>query len=241
MSRIQVVEEIHKPSRKNFKRRRVIIKGLDDLWQADLVEMGAFSKQNKNYRFLMTVIDTFSKYSFAIPLKNKTGESVTKAMKFIFETYKRHPKNLQTDDGKEFYNNKFKSLMRDYHINHYSTFSSLKASIVERFNRTLKENMWKEFSLSGNYKWVEIVEKLVDKYNNTKHRTIKMKPCDVNKKNANQLLSTIYNHIKVAAPAKFKVGDFVRISKFKHVFEKGYNQTGAQKFSRYKRYKIFKI
>jgi len=222
MSKREVVEELHKPARRNFIRRRVIIKGYDDLWQADLVEMGNYEKKNNGYRFLLTVIDTFSKYAWAIPIKNKTAESVTNAMKSVFEESKRYPKNLQTDDGKEFFNNIFKNLMKKYQINHYSTFSSLKASIVERFNRTLKEKMWKEFSLNGNYKWVHIISKLVNQYNNTKHRTIKRRPVDVNKKNANELLKTIYSHIKVLPPPKFKVGDSVRVSKFKHLFEKGY-------------------
>lgn len=222
MSKREVVEELHKPARRNFKRRRVIIKGFDDLWQADLVEMGSYAKENKGFKFLLTVIDCFSKYAWAIPIKAKTSENVTKAMQNIFLTSKRHPQNLQTDDGKEFFNKIFKKLMDKYHINHYSTFSILKASIVERFNRTLKEKMWKEFSFNGNYKWINLIQELTKQYNNTKHRTIKKRPSDVNKDNAENLLKTIYNHIKISPPYKFKIGDLVRISKYKHVFEKGY-------------------
>lgn len=222
MSKRQVVNELHKPARRNFKRRRVIIKGLDELWQADLVEMGVHSSQNKNYKFLLTVIDTFSKFAWAIPIKNKTGSSVTEAMKSIFDESKRIPKNLQTDDGKEFFNKNFQNLMATHNINHYSTFSSLKASIVERFNRTLKEKMWKEFSFNGSYKWINIIQKLVDEYNHSKHRTIQMRPCDVSIRNEIHLLSTVYSHIKIAIKPKFKIGDYVRISKYKHVFEKGY-------------------
>jgi hypothetical protein len=140
----------------------------------------------------------------------------------IFITSKRYPKNLQTDNGKEFYNKMFSDLMRKYKINHYSTFSSLKASIIERFNRTLKEKMWREFSLNGSYKWVNLLETLTYQYNNSKHRTIKMKPSEVNKQNASKLMSTVYNRIKITHTPKFKTGDFVRISKFKHLFEKGY-------------------
>lgn len=222
MSKRDVVQEIHKPARRNFKRRRVIIKGFDDLWQADLVEMQEYSKQNNGYRYLLTVIDTFSKYAWAIPIKSKTAESVSQAFHSIFEKSKRHPKNLQTDHGKEFYNKIFADLMKKYDINHYSTFSTLKASIVERFNRTLKERMWKEFSLNGNYKWLELIDKIVLQYNNTKHRTIKLKPSQVSKKDNKKLLSTVYNHIKISVPTKFSLGDHVRISKNKYLFEKGY-------------------
>lgn len=195
---------------------------MDDHWQIDLVEMGAYSKENKGYKFLLTVIDTFSKYSWAIPIKNKTGIEVTTAMKSIFDKSERIPKNIQSDDGKEFYNKSFQQLMQNYKINHYSTYSSLKASIVERFNRTLKNMMWTEFSVNGNYQWITIIKMLVYKYNNTYHKTIKKAPAKVNNSNEENLLSTVYKHIKATPQPKYKIGDFVRISKYKHLFEKGY-------------------
>lgn len=221
MSKRQVVNELHKPARKNFKRRRVIIKGFDDLWQADLVEMGAYAELNKDFRYLLTVIDTFSKFAWAIPIKRKTGLEVTTAMQSIFNEG-RSPQNLQTDDGKEFFNSAFQKLMKTYNINHYSTYSTLKASIVERWNRTLKTAMWKEFSMNGTYQWINILKKLVNDYNKRKHSTIKMRPCDVTSNEEKHLLSTVYNHIKIIDRGRYKVGDFVRISKHKHVFEKGY-------------------
>jgi len=112
--------------------------------------------------------------------------------------------------------------MKRYEINHYSTFSTLKASIVERFNRTLKELMWREFSFNGKYTWLQIYKELINNYNNRKHRTIKMKPIDVNAKNEKQILMRSYNHLKIFTNGDFKEGDHVRISKYKHVFEKGY-------------------
>ena len=98
----------------------------------------------------------------------------------------------------------------------------MKASIVERFNRTLKNGMWKLFTLNGNYKWIDSLPHLVSNYNARKHRTIGMRPIDVTPAIAGKLLATVYNHVKIAAPAKFKVGDPVRVSKFKTIFEKGY-------------------
>src|SRR5699024_2997483 len=129
---------------------------------------------------------------------------------------------LQTDNGSEFYNSHFQDLMKKYNINHYSTFSILKASIIERLNRTLKGMMWKTFSLNGNYKWINILQDLIDKYNSSIHRTIKMRPRDVNKRKEKLLLKTVYGKIKTFPMPKFKVGDSVRISKYKHLFEKGY-------------------
>lgn len=141
MSKRNVVQELHKPARRHFIRRRVVIKGLDDLWQADLVEMIPYNRENNKHNYLLTVIDTFSKYAWAVPLKNKSASSATAAMKSISDSSHRMPENLQTDDGKEFFNKIFQDLMRTHNINHYSTYSTLKASIVERFNRTLKEKM----------------------------------------------------------------------------------------------------
>jgi hypothetical protein len=220
MSKKQLVDELHKPARRNFKRRTVILKGINDLWQADLVEMGEYASDNNGYRYLLTVIDTFSKFAWALPVKTKSGVEITKTMNQIL--IKHSPTHLQTDNGKEFYNNNFQNLMKRYNINHYSTYTSLKASIVERFNRTLKGWMWKQFSLNGNYKWIDNIQDLVNKYNSTIHRTIKMRPRDVNFTNEKTLLNTVYNKIKTFPLPKFKIGEKVRISKHKYLFEKGY-------------------
>lgn len=220
MTKQQLVNELHKPARRNFKRRTVILKGINDLWQADLVEMGEYSSENNGFRYLLTVIDAFTKFAWALPIKTKSGPEVTNAMKQIL--IKQSPKHLQTDNGKEFYNVHFGNLMKKHAVNHYSTFTTLKASIVERFNRTLKGLMWKQFSLNGNYKWTNIVRDLVKKYNSTVHTTIKMRPCDVNSTNEKKLLNTVYSKIKTLPLPKFKVGEKVRISKYKHLFEKGY-------------------
>lgn len=217
-----LVDELHKPARRNYLRRHVDIRGLDETWQADLVDMSAYASKNSGYKFLLTVIDIFSKYAWAVAIKTKNGKDVTNAMKSILGH--RVPHKLHVDQGKEFYNKEFKSLMKKYNIELYSTFSNLKASICERFNRTLKTNMWKQFTLRGNYKWVDILPELVEKYNNKIHRTIKMKPSDVNGKNEKQLLRNVYKHhqIQEQYKRKFKIGDKVRVSRYKHVFEKGY-------------------
>lgn len=222
MERRQVVNELHKPARKNFPRRRVITKGIDDLWQADLVELGAYYKENNNFRFLLVVIDTFSKFSWVSPLKNKTADEITNALRKIIVKCQRFPKHLQTDMGKEFYNIKFKNLMYKLNINHYSSYSSLKASIVERLNRTIKQRMWKIFSYRGSFKWIDIIQKIIDEYNRSKHRTIKMAPIDVTKSNEKFILKHRFNYKQKLAESKFKKGDYVRISKYKTVFDKGY-------------------
>lgn len=221
--KIQLINELHKPIRKKFPRRRTIIKGLNDLWQADLAQMDMHVRENKQFKYFLVVIDCFSKYVWTEPLKTKSGEEVTAAFAKILQRAKTGPKNLHTDHGKEFYNHRFQNLMQKWNINHYSTFSHTKAAIAERCIRTLKETLYKFFSLNGSHKWIGILADIVKNYNETIHSTTKMKPVDVNKKNEKKLLSTAYNNIKmVDLTNKFKVGDLVRISKAKHVFEKGF-------------------
>jgi len=218
----QLVNEIHKPARINFKRRRVIIKSLYDLFQADLVEMIPYAKLNNGYKYILVVINCFSKYVWAFPLKTKTGTEVSKNMENLFKQH-TPPNNLQTDMGKEFFNKDFEKVTTKHGVNHYSVFSEKKASIVERVNRTLKNWMWKEFNLQGNYKWLNLLPQIVLRYNNTKHRTIKMKPIDVTTKNEKILLNTVYNNIKMSElNTKLKAGDYVRISKVRGVFDKQY-------------------
>lgn len=217
-----IINELHRDARRNFKRRRVIIHGINDLLQADLVEMIPFHRENKNNRYLLTVINVFTKFAWAIPIKTKSAKDVALAFRSVLNSIKRTPDNLQTDAGKEFFNSHFKKLMLEFNINHYTTYSKMKASIVERFNRTLKSKMWKRFSLQGSYKWISTIKDIVKEYNHTKHRTIQMAPVNVKKVDEKRLLSTVYSNIKSFKRGKFQVGDSVRISYNPKLFEKGY-------------------
>ncbi|XP_020296120.1 uncharacterized protein LOC109861047 [Pseudomyrmex gracilis] len=119
----RLVEELHAPARRNFPRRRVIVRRYDDLWQADVVEMRPYSRVNRGYHYILTVIDVLSKYAWAIPLKSKSGREVTKAFAGILRDNKRCPHNLQTNRGKEFYNTDVQTLIQKHSINYYSTYS----------------------------------------------------------------------------------------------------------------------
>lgn len=221
-----VVDELHKPVRKNFPRRNTVLKGINDLYQADLVELGQFSQINRGYKYILTIINCFSKFADAVPLKNKNATSVTNAMNLTIKRNKFKIKHLQTDDGKEFFNKSFTNLMKLLNINHYSTKSCKKAAIVERFNRSLKSVMYKDFSLRGSHLWIDVLPKLVEDYNNSYHRTIGMKPVEVNKKNETAVLRRIKKMttpgIDKKPPKDFQLGDKVRISKIKNIFRKGY-------------------
>lgn len=222
----QIINELHKPVRKNFPRRNTVLKGINDLYQADLVEVIPYSKLNKGFKYILTVINCFTKVADAFPLSNKTGNHVARAMEQIIKRDKYSIRHLQTDDGKEYFNHWFEALMEKYKINHYSTKSDKKASIIERFNRTLKGSMYKQFSNRGSYVWYDVLAKLIMDYNNKFHRTIGMKPIDVNKENEKIVMARIIKMTKPkyekVQPKTFVIDDHVRISKHKSIFTKGY-------------------
>lgn len=216
-----IAKELHKQSRVNFPRRYVELKGIHDLYQGDLVEVIPYSSVNKGYKYIMTIINCFTKFAIAVPLKTKTANEVELSLRPILEKYPM--RHFQTDDGGEWFNKKLNTLFKQYNVNHYSTFSDKKASIVERFNRTLKNKMWTQFSIQGSYRWLALLPKLVHSYNNTVHNTIGIKPSEVNELNEQEVLTKIINHRnKINAKQKFDVGDRVRISRIKHQFTKGY-------------------
>lgn len=225
MSKKDIVNELHKAARRNFPRRCTIIKGIDDLWQADLMDFQKYSHFNKGFKYILIVIDTLSKYVWVNPLKSKEKQCVTHALQKILTNSLRIPKYLQTDQGKEFYNDTFKKLLVKYNIVHYSTYSVKKASIVERVIRTLKQNLYKLFSLHGHYQWLgQNLDSVVKNYNNTTHRITKFKPIEVNKENQMVVKSNIIKtqKPKIVRKPKFQLGDHVRISKYKGDFYKGY-------------------
>lgn len=218
--REKIVNELHKRARKTFPRKRIKLLGIDDLWHSDLMFLQSYSKFNSNYKYLLIVIDGFSKYLWVRKLKTKLTKEVSEQMEDIFKKSKRVCRNLQTDFGGEYMGIKFQNLMKKYGINHYQSFTSIKASFAERQIRTLRERMGILFTLNGNFNWVKIIDKIVEDYNNTKHSTIKMKPVEVSKSNENFLLKNVYNIKEKLDKPKFKIGDFVRLSKFKKLFEK---------------------
>lgn len=219
-SRREIANELHKRARRNFPRRRVTLKGLKDTYQADLVEVIPYSRENKGMKYILTIINCLSKFGLAIPLKSKSATVVAEALEPILKKHKM--KNLHTDQGTEWFNSHVKKLMTKFEINHYHTFSDMKASIVERWNRTIKEQMWKYFTAQGNYRWLSLLPQIVKKYNSTKHRTTGMKPKDVRQKHVKIILKKVNKSTIKPKTPKFHIDDRVRISKYKHVFKKGY-------------------
>ena len=201
-----------------------MVSGNNKIWAADLADMRAFAKYNNGNTFLLLVIDTFNKYGWIIPLKDKKGETVVKAFKTIFEEG-RIPEKLWTDKGKEFYNKKMDNLRKLYDIELYSTENEEKSSIAERWIRTMKEKMFKYFTDNNTYKYIDQLPDLVEDYNNTVHSSTKLTPVEASKeKNELTVWRNLYpDRYKTSRlNPKFSKGDEVRITKKKKVFEKGY-------------------
>ena len=215
-----LAEELHKPVKRKFRKRRVLVSGIDKIWAADLADMRALSKENEGYKFLLLVIDTFSKYGWIVPLKDKKGETIVKALKEIFKESGRRPDKLWTDKGREFFNKDVRDL-----VYLYATENEEKSSIAERWIRTMKEKMFKYFTDNNTYNYIDALPELVEDYNNTVHSSTKLTPTDASKEE-NEL--TVWRNLypdrykTSRLNPKFSVGDKVRITKKKKDFEKGY-------------------
>ena len=213
----QLAEELLKPIIRKFKKRKVYSTFKDNIWGADLADMQLLSKYNKGIRFLLCVIDIFSKYAWVVPLKDKKGISNVNAFQIILKQSDRKPNKIWVDKGSEFYNAYFKKWLRDSDIVMYSTHNEGKSVVAERFIRTLKSKIYKYMTSISKNVYIDKLDDIVDKYNNTYDTTIKMKPADVKDNTYINADKEINNK-----DPKFKVGDRVRISKYKNIFAKWY-------------------
>ena len=225
----QLAEELHKPIRRKFKKRIVFSKAVDDIWAADLVDMQSLSKANSGFKYILMIIDVFSKYGWAVPLRTKTGPEVAQALGKVM--IKQKPAMLWTDKGKEFYNKYVEQLLAEKSVKIYSTENDEKASVVERWNRTIKTKMWKYFTANNTEKYIDILDSLIDKYNNTKHRSIGTTPSLARQPAASQdVYKNLYEKKTDERRQKpsLQIGDQVRISKKKKTFEKGFTPNWTE-------------
>ena len=211
-----LTDELHKPIIRKFHKRKVYSQFKDNIWGVDLADMQSLSRKNKGMKYLLCAIDLYSKYAFAIPLKDKKGISIANAFNKIIKQTNRKPNKIWVDQGGEFYNNVFEKWLSNTDINMYSTYNEGKSVVAERFIRTLKNKLYKHMTTTDKNVYYDVLDDVVNKYNNTKHSTIKMKPIDV--KNNKRVYIDEHNE----KDSKFKVGDRVTISRYKNIFAKGY-------------------
>lgn len=219
-------DEIHKPFRKHNVFLKVKVFNKDDIWSADLIELPL---QN-NYKFVLTVIDLYTKFTWVRKLKNKTGTVTKEAFEDIMKSSERKPKKLWVDKGSEFYNKVFEGMLKENDIHMYSTFNEGKAVIIENFNRILKTKLWKRFTMQGHQRWTKILQEVVDEYNNNIHSAIEVSPIEASKnpeKIRDRIMQNNYeneleSYDSSPRKASLRVGDRVRIYKYKKHFEKGF-------------------
>ena len=179
---------LHKPRRRRGLFQPVVVFDIEEQWVADLEEVQTIAKQNKGLRYILVVIDAFSKYARAQPIKKKTGKDASEAFAKIHKQADGcKPQTLQTDEGKEFYNQVFQNLLKQHDIHHFSTHGDAKASIVERFNRTIKSKLYKYFTAANTLNYVDVLPKLVYQYNHSYHRSIRTTPAKVTFYNAKEV------------------------------------------------------
>ena len=219
----QLANELHRQVIISFKGRKVYSSLIDNIWGVDLADMQSLSKYNKGIKYLLCAIDLFSKYTLVVPLKDKRGISIVNAFQKIISK-RRKPNKIWVDQGGEFYNKIFKRFLKINNIEMYSTYNEGKYVVAERFIRTLKNKNFKHMIAISKNVCFDVLNDIVDKHNNTFHKTIKMKPIEV----------TDYYYAKQNEDPsdkknpKFKVGDNVRISKYKNIFAKGYTPNWSE-------------
>ena len=218
-----LADELHKPAIKKFNKRKVYSQFKDNIWGVDLADMQSLSRKNKSIKYLLCAIDLYSKYAFVIPLKDKKGISIANAFNKIRKQSNRKPNKISVDQGGEFCNHVFKKWLSDNDIIMYSTYNEGKSVVAERFIRTLKNKLYKHMTATGKNVYYDVLDDVVNKYNNTKHSIINIKPIDVGDNN-----KRVYIDEHNERDSRFKVGDRVKISKFKNIFAKGYTPNWSK-------------
>ena len=178
------IDEIYfNPPKKNYPTNKTIIKHIDDTWSIDLLDFNDYKPaNNKGYRYILVVIDNFSKFGWTIPLKNKYSKTIKDEFANIINKSKRKPYLLESDDGGEFVNKIFNEFLKQNSIKRYSRYTSHGAVFAERFNRTLRNLLKKPVFLKGNANWIDELQTVTKLYNNTIHHSTKMTPTQASKK-----------------------------------------------------------
>jgi len=220
-------------AKRRFPRLKILVDRIDEQWQADLMDMTWFMKDNDGVRYLLVVVDVFSRYSWVRCLKNKDGKTVSSAFENILSEG-RKPEKLQTDQGKEFLNSHFKAILERNNIHHFtSTDDQIKCAIVERLNRTLRTRIYRYVFANDSNRYIDVIEEIVDGYNKSFHRSLKMAPSEIS--DNNQPEKRIEQQKKLKTP--LKKGDFIRIQRKKGHWEKGATSNWTREIFRIRQVK----
>jgi len=231
----QLTYTIHKPAKHKFKRNKTYAAQIDQQWQADLADMQNLSRSNGGNNFILTCVDVLSRYAWAVPVRSKSKKDMLVALKELFRLAKpRKPQRLQTDKGKEFFNDIVGAFLRENRVHHFASNSDTKAAIVERFNRTLKQRLFAYFTANNTTRYTDVLGDFVYAYNNSRHRSINMRPVDVDNEDAAHRAwrALYYDGTKsgLGTPKQHMIqpNQQVRIARWKGQFEKGYTPNWSR-------------
>ena len=232
------INEIYsKPPKKNYITNKTDVYFIDDIWSLDILDLKDYGPENnRRYRYVLVIIDNFSKYGWTIPLKNKNAQTIKDSFENILISSKRKPNLIETDRGKEFYNNIIQDILNKNNIKLYSRNSSYGAVFAERFNRTIRDLLKKIVFEHGDGNWIDVLQTITKQYNNRIHSWTKLTPTQASlKKNEGYVYKNLLDKRKKIKP-KYEIGDLVRTADLKKTFSKG-DTTNCS----YKLYKITEI
>jgi len=227
-----------------FKRSRVVVAGYHDQWDVDLLDMASYASKNDGTTFLLVTIDIFSRQAHLVPLKNKRGRTVADALDKLFKNEK--PNIMRSDGGLEFNCNAVRQVLDEYGVKGWIAYNDSKANYAERLILTLKRRIYKYMQYKNTFKYIDVLQNIVDSYNNTYHRSLQRTPASVNKENEDMV--RLEQHLirksskkkkkSLSTTYTFNVGDTVRVSHARKAFERGYLQSWSTEiFKISKRYK----
>ena len=232
------INEIYsKGPKKNFATNKTDVYYINDIWSLDILDLQDYGPENnRNYRYVFVIIDNFSKFGWTIPLKNKNAQTIKDSFENILTNSKRKPNLVESDRGKEFYNNIFQDFLNKNNIKLYSRNSSYGAVFAERFNRTIRDLLKRPVFEKGESNWIDVLPTITKQYNNRIHSSTKLSPKDASlKKNEGFVFKNLLDKRKKIKP-KYQINDLVRVADLKKTFSKGDTTNWS-----YKLYKITEI
>ena len=216
------INEIYsKPPKKNYVTNKTDVYHIDDIWSLDILDLKDYGPENnRGYIYVLVIIDNFSKFGGTIPLKNKNAQTIKDSFENILMNSKRKPNLIESDRGKEFYNNIFQDFLIKNNIKLYSRNTSIGAVFAERFNRTIRDLLKRPVFEKGDGNWIDVLSAITKQYNNRIHSSTKLSPKDASlKKNEGFVYKNLLDKRKKVKP-KFQINDLVRVADLKKTFSK---------------------
>ena len=237
----QPVYARHRNVKRNFPRQKILVNVMDEQWDTDLMDLHMLSRYNNGFKYIVVFIDLFSRFLWAEPVKAKTGPEIERVMKSVFKD--RKPQTLRSDQGKEYMNGIVQTYLKTKSIHHFVAYNEIHANYAERVIGTLKRKLFRYFAKQQTYKYVDILDYIVESYNNQKHGSIKMAPVEVTPENQQALYEKIYLPVEIkqehtSVVFQYSVGDRVRVTYKRTPFARGYQENYTEEvFTILRRYK----